>query len=103
MSTTSTKEGQRSTNRPIWTWTKLKSPNCCTNYRPIDPIHQKTSSSANFVDHKIIRFKKILALQQSHKEARLNFARHYMNMREEWQSVVFSVEKKINIDEPDGF
>lgn len=42
-------------------------------------------------------------LQSHHKKARLNWAQEHMSYSDEWLQVVFSDEKKWNLDGPDGF
>jgi len=37
-----------------------------------------------------------------HKEARLNFAKKHIPWTQEWQNVIFSNEKKFNLDGPNG-
>lgn len=43
------------------------------------------------------------ALLTRHKEARMKWAKSHMTWNKEWQKVVWSDEKKFNLDGPDGF
>lgn len=43
------------------------------------------------------------ALKQHHIEKRLAWAKNHMSWSTEWSNVVFSDEKKFNLDGPDGF
>jgi len=52
---------------------------------------------------KRLKLKKKPQLNKLRKEMRLNFARSHMTWSKEWRFVVFSDEKKFNLEGPDGY
>lgn len=50
-----------------------------------------------------MKLKKKPVLKPIHKEKRLDFAKVHMTWNTEWHTVVFSDEKKFNLDGPDGY
>lgn len=49
------------------------------------------------------KMKQTPKLTEKHKEKRLNYAIEHIYWKKEWRQVVFSDEKKFNLDGPDGF
>ena len=68
--------------------------------------HVKKSTVHNVLkSEKNVKYTKMRTkppLSKRHKETRLNFAKQHMSWKDEWLSVVFSDEKKFNLDGPDG-
>lgn len=52
---------------------------------------------------KRLKIKKKPPLNNVRKTKRLQFARQYMSYKKEWQNIVFSDEKKFNLEGPDGY
>lgn len=53
-----------------------------------------------------VRYAKMMSrppLSKRHKELRVDFAKKYISMGAEWENIVFSDEKKFNLDGPDGY
>ena len=62
-------------------------------------VHNVLKRSKNV---KYVKMKTKPPLKKSHIEARLEFAKAHMAWKDQWISVVFSDEKKFNLDGPDG-
>nr|XP_043069532.1 uncharacterized protein LOC108120241 isoform X2 [Drosophila bipectinata] len=52
---------------------------------------------------KRLKIKKKPPLNDARKSARLQFAKAHMTWNKEWKTVIFSDEKKFNLDGPDGY
>jgi hypothetical protein len=51
----------------------------------------------------LLKKKSSPALTDAHKQSRLEWSREHMTWNLEWQTVVWSGEKKFNLNGPDGF
>ena len=63
-------------------------------------INQFLNKDLNITKRKMIPKPK---LTPRHKTSRLAFAEKYKFWEEEWRKIIFSDEKKCNLDGPDGF
>jgi predicted transcriptional regulator len=61
----------------------------------------RTLDSCPYIKNEKIKCKP--PLKDSHKIQRLNWAQERMSWTEQWQGVIFSDEKKFNLDGPDGY
>ena len=75
-------------------------------------IHDLNLKLSRWTINRVIKKSKILKkmkkkhsppLTKSHKDLRLKWAKDHMTWNEEWRKVVWSDEKKFNLDGPDGF
>lgn len=73
----------------------------------LDLTHVSISTIWNSVTNsKNFKYQKMKAgpkLEIEHKSNRLKWARKYIHWTHEWQNIIFSDEKKFNLDGPDGF
>ncbi|RWR98786.1 Transposable element Tc3 transposase-like protein, partial [Dinothrombium tinctorium] len=60
------------------------------------------TTARQILAHLDLNLKKKPALQNHHKDARLNFAQKHISWSDQWNSIIFSDEKKFNMDGPDG-
>ncbi|KFM58275.1 Transposable element Tc3 transposase, partial [Stegodyphus mimosarum] len=63
-------------------------------------VHRRLQKRKHLIYRKMDRSPKLTA---RHKDARVQWARNHMHWTDEWLSVVFSDEKKFNLDGPDGW
>lgn len=63
-------------------------------------VHRVVKKFGNLV---YLKRKAAPKLTKKHKEKRLKFAQEVMSWKEDWHRVIFSDEKKFNLDGPDGW
>lgn len=62
---------------------------------------QRVIKSSHHIQRKKLKRKPVLSL--NHRDARLAFAHAHMGWTNDWENVVFTDEKKFNLDGPDGY
>lgn len=55
------------------------------------------------INTKFMKLKKKPKLLKCHREERLKWAKNVMSWNDEWKQIIFSDEKKFNLDGPDGY
>ena len=92
-----------------WVVREVKKKTSSTSKRLKSLVDAPCSTRAvrRHLNHEKIKHKKRIhrpRLTMKHKEKRLEYARQYQSMSaKEWRKIVFSDEKKFNLNVPDGF
>lgn len=97
--------GER-TQKKILQLVRNKSTSCKKVKHHLGLDASKATIYRAIVSPKTLKFKKKQGFPQltaEHKNKRFDFALKYIRWTQEWNSVIFSDEKKFNLDGPDGF